>query len=54
LLRSPPPSTFRLDDTQNSPHADDEQVARDVVAAYGREWLGHTLAVFVCGELGPA
>ncbi len=34
------------------PEADDEQVARDAVAAYGRQWLGHTLAVFVCGHLG--
>jgi Bacterial archaeo-eukaryotic release factor family 10 len=33
-------------------NAEDEQVARTAVAAHSREWLGHTLAVFVCGDLG--
>ncbi len=40
------------DGRPSRPQADDEQVARDVVAAYGREWLGHTLAVFACEHLG--
>jgi hypothetical protein len=32
----------------------DRDAARDLVAAHGREWLGHTVAIFVCGELGLA
>jgi hypothetical protein len=32
--------------------AGDEQVARDAVVSQARQWLGHTLAVFVCGDLG--
>jgi hypothetical protein len=34
------------------PPTDDELVARDAVAAHARQWLGHTLAIFVCGDLG--
>ncbi len=30
----------------------DEQAARDAIAAHARDWLDHTLAVFVCGDLG--
>ncbi len=32
--------------------ADDELVARDAVVGHARQWLGHTLAIFVCGDLG--
>jgi peptide chain release factor subunit 1 len=31
---------------------DDAMTARDAVAAHARQWLGHTLAIFVCGDLG--
>jgi hypothetical protein len=31
---------------------DDELMARDAVAGHARQWLGHTLAIFVCGDLG--
>lgn len=31
---------------------EDEDVACGLVRAHAREWLGHTLAIFVCGELG--
>ena len=30
----------------------DEQAALGLLAAHAREWLGHTAAVFVCGDLG--
>lgn len=32
----------------------DRQVARGLLEAGGHQWLGHTVAVFVCGELGLA
>jgi hypothetical protein len=31
---------------------EDEEVACGLVRAHAREWLGHTLAIFVCAELG--
>jgi Bacterial archaeo-eukaryotic release factor family 10 len=30
----------------------DRQAVLDALAAYGRAWLGHTVAFFACGELG--
>lgn len=30
----------------------DRDAVRQLVAAHGREWLGHTVAIFACGELG--
>jgi Bacterial archaeo-eukaryotic release factor family 10 len=30
----------------------DRDALDELVAARGREWLGHTVAIFVCGELG--
>jgi hypothetical protein len=33
-------------------NAEDEQVAKDLLMAHRREWLGHTAAIFVCGDLG--
>jgi len=32
--------------------AEDEEAARDAVAAGARNWLGHTVAIFVCGDIG--
>jgi hypothetical protein len=40
------------DGTANPLAAGDEQLARDAVVSHAREWLGHTLAVFVCSDLG--
>jgi len=37
--------------TAQIPRADREAVLQ-LVAAHGRDWLGHTVAVFSCGELG--
>jgi Bacterial archaeo-eukaryotic release factor family 10 len=34
------------------PRTDDPLTARDAVAAHARGWPGHTLAIFVCGDLG--
>jgi hypothetical protein len=34
------------------PHTEDEQAARNVVAARSRDWLGHALAIFACNDLG--
>jgi Bacterial archaeo-eukaryotic release factor family 10 len=31
---------------------EDEEVARGLVSGHAREWLGHALAIFVCGEIG--
>lgn len=31
---------------------EDEKVACSLVRGHAREWLGHSLAIFVCGELG--
>ncbi len=31
---------------------DDELVARDAIAGHARQWLGHALGIFVCGDLG--
>ena len=31
---------------------EDEEVACGLVRAHAREWLGHTLAIFVCADLG--
>lgn len=33
---------------------DDERQVRKLIEAHGREWLGHTAAVFVSGEIGLA
>jgi len=55
-LRELPARTSDLiraaDGKPGPPLAEDEQVARQVVAGHARECLGRTLAVFVCGELG--
>jgi peptide chain release factor subunit 1 len=32
--------------------AGDHDAVRNLLEAHAREWLGHTLAVFACGELG--
>jgi peptide subunit release factor 1 (eRF1) len=32
----------------------DRDTARELVAVRGRQWLGHTVAIFVCGDLGLA
>jgi hypothetical protein len=37
--------------TAQIPGADRDAV-QQLVAAHGREWLGHTVAIFTCGELG--
>ncbi len=34
--------------------APDRDAVRELVATRGREWLGHTVGIFVCGELGLA
>jgi hypothetical protein len=35
-----------------APRTEDLLIARDAAAAHARQWLGHTVAIFICGNLG--
>jgi len=44
--------TAAADGPDASLSPEDEEAACGLVRAHAREWLGHTLAIFVCAELG--
>ena len=43
---------IRAADAPRKRRTDDELVAREAVVEHARQWLGHSLAIFVCSDLG--